>query len=86
MVEIKIRSHPSFLQQFIRSTLPFDHYYVYGDRLYRKGKHKWQMENLESLRIKLREEFQSVMNGADVDDPDDVEEVLTADDVIHEEI
>lgn len=56
MIEIKVRSNPEFFQEFIESTLPFDHYFVYGDRIVRKQKHKWQMDFLEDLRKKLRRE------------------------------
>lgn len=71
MIEIKIRSHPQFLQAFSRSTLPFDHYYVYGDRIVRKSRHQWQMDFLEELRQRLRTEDPSLLAGPEITDPAD---------------
>lgn len=46
----KLLLHPSIYEQFAASVLPFDHYYVYGDKKVRPDNGKWIIETWEYLR------------------------------------
>lgn len=46
--------HSSFIEQFKNSTLPFVHYYVFGDKIH-LGSGEWIMNYLELLRVELKE-------------------------------
>lgn len=48
-IEIKIRTS-SFVEEFRTSTLPFDHYYVYGGKVVRPTDGKWIVDFIEELR------------------------------------
>lgn len=53
----KISQTPALLSDFMSSTLPFRHYFVYGGRqdvVVEKENHRWQMEFLEQLRACLQ--------------------------------
>lgn len=62
-IKIKILSHERMLPKFIESTLPFKHYYVYGDKS-TEGKYKvveakqgdWMIDYLEELRHNFKNE------------------------------
>jgi hypothetical protein len=55
----KISQHPDLLKDFIHSTLPFKHYFVYGKVephvrqmvIDQTAKHQWQMDALTNLRF-----------------------------------
>ena len=51
-IEIKILNS-SFLEEFKQSTLPFDHYYTYGNKVVRPKEGKWIIEFIEELRKSL---------------------------------
>lgn len=57
-IRAKIEQNQRLRRQFVESTLPFLHYYVYGknnDVIVNKDNHRWQMDFLEQLRDELRE-------------------------------
>lgn len=57
-VRLKIEQNPPLKKEFIESTLPFMHYFVYGrDAIRDNPKHAWQMEWLEQLRTEMRAEM-----------------------------
>lgn len=52
-INIKITSHQRLQEEFVRSVLPFDHYYVY-DGVPRDAGYKWIVEHLENIRTILK--------------------------------
>lgn len=55
-IRCKIEQHEDLKREFVKSNLPFMHYFVYGrDAVRSKDEHLWQMEFLETLR----KEFQA---------------------------
>lgn len=56
-IRCKIEQHADLRQEFVKSELPFLHYFVYGLTAVRpRTNHNWQMEYLEQLRDELRSE------------------------------
>ncbi len=52
----KTKQAPSRIRNMLRqSTLPFEHYYVYGD-IKRDAGHKWQLEEWTAIRKELQEQ------------------------------
>ncbi len=60
-IRYKLEAHPKMKALFVRSTLPFVHCYVYGDKVVHVPKHEWQMDFLESLRREWQQEAESLM-------------------------
>jgi hypothetical protein len=56
-IKIKVAG-PQFFN-FINSTLPFAHYYMFGNKQVDAG-HKWIIEYLEELRTELKEKLNRV--------------------------
>jgi hypothetical protein len=54
-LECKIKQNPELLVRFKDSTLPFTHYYTYGDRIVIPKGGNFQLTFLEDLRNKLKE-------------------------------
>jgi hypothetical protein len=56
----KIEQHPKLKEAFTRSTLPLEHYFVYGRNMEtivdQRKKHGWQTDFLEQLRDEYRSE------------------------------
>lgn len=50
----KIMFNPPIREGLIRSTLPFDHYYMYGGKIVRPKKHWWVIEHIEYVREQLQ--------------------------------
>ena len=54
----KLEQHPKLQQAFASSTLPFEHYFVYGRDMQtivdQRKKHGWQTDFLEELRDEFR--------------------------------
>ncbi len=54
-IKFKILNAPFYMkEEFLKSELPFRHYYVYGDRVIEATKCDWILDFLEKLRIKLK--------------------------------
>ncbi len=56
-IRCKLEQNSKLRDLFIESTLPFEHYFVYGPKseiIVQKDKHRWQMEYLEQLRDEWR--------------------------------
>ncbi len=50
-IRAKLVQNKPIYDEFVKSTLPFVHYYVYGkDAVVPREKHAWQMHYLEELR------------------------------------
>lgn len=56
----KLEQHADLREAFILSTLPFEHYYVYGKAMNvivdKRDRHGWQTDYLEQLRAEWRAE------------------------------
>ncbi len=66
-IECKVRQNPDILKEVVASSLPFMHYIVMHEKDYReqgqyrrwpvlKQKHQWQVDFLEDLRRRLKDE------------------------------
>ena len=53
-ITVKINQHFHIQKKLVESTLPFTHYYVFGDRVVLVEKGKWILEHLEQLRTSLK--------------------------------
>lgn len=43
-------------EKLIESNLPFDHYYMFGDRVVKPEKGRWILDILEQVRVKYKHE------------------------------
>lgn len=50
----KIRQTPGLAAMLAASTLPFAHYYVYGEKVVVPANNQWILESIEYFRAKLR--------------------------------
>ena len=55
-VKAKIEQHSGLAKEFRESTLPFKHYYVYGEKIVYAKAHDWIIEYLEELREEMKRE------------------------------
>jgi hypothetical protein len=56
-IKIKVASGPQYFN-FVNSTLPFTHYYVFNGKQVDAG-HKWIIEYLEQLRTELKDNLKT---------------------------
>lgn len=53
-IQCKLRQNKDLLKMLIESTLPFEHYYWYGDidnpKVYNLDKYKWQIDEISRIR------------------------------------
>lgn len=52
----KIKASPDFMKLFYKSSLPFKHYYMYGDKVVEAG-YEWICEHFELRRDQLKKHF-----------------------------
>lgn len=50
----KLLQNRGILERFLASELPFDHYYLYGDKVVRQSQHAWLVDAVEGLRSELK--------------------------------
>ena len=59
-IDIKINTMPEYYKnRFIKSTLPFTHYYEYGDKVVKIPKANWIIKHIEEIRKKFQNENNS---------------------------
>lgn len=64
-IRCKLAQNAGLRLQFAESTLPFRHYFVYGQKgevIVEKAKHKWQMDFLEKLRDEYKAHFKKTLS------------------------
>ncbi len=49
-IKFKIDNNPNFKTEFSKSTLPFEHYYVFYGKIKEVTSHRWVIDYLEELR------------------------------------
>lgn len=55
-IDIKIKSSDKLLKELANSTLPFDHYYLYGTKKVDAG-YKWIIDHIENRRKLLKDYY-----------------------------
>ena len=55
-LDAKIKQDPLLQRLLKESSLPFEHYYVYGDKLVEVKKGRWVLEHIELIRKNLNDE------------------------------
>lgn len=51
----KIEQNPDLQEELRLSTLPFTHYFVYGDRVINQDQYAWQVAAIEGIRRELQQ-------------------------------
>lgn len=81
MIKLKILQNPAIFRRFVKSSVPFEHKYVYGDRANAKvvdlPKYKWIVDGIEALRQEFQKQTKVIIaGGREITDPALVERAI----------
>lgn len=81
MIKLKILQNPAIFRRFVKSTVPFVHNYVYGDRTNPKvvdlPKYRWIVDRIEALRSEFQKQSKVIIaGGREITDPALVERAI----------
>lgn len=54
-IKLKIENYPQYRKLLISNTLPFAHYYVYGDKIFNVPAAQWILDGIEKIKQEISE-------------------------------